>query len=86
MSVKYLHHAGLHIEAARRTETPRWGTTRLGYTKRSGAPTSLMIRLSGETVWRRLMAWQFSNCGTLFVRYKGEDLIVSQWQIPEPTE
>lgn len=72
------------IEAARRTKTPTWGMTVDGYTKRSGAPTSYMIRLAGETRWRRLMAWQFSNAGTLFVRIKGENMIVNEFDIPEP--
>ena len=72
------------IAASRRTDTPRWGMTAMGYTKRSGAPTSYLIRLEGETRWRRLMAWQFSNNGTLFVRINGENLIVNQYDIPEP--
>ena len=37
------------IVAAKRTETPRWGMTADGYTKRSGAPTSIMVRLESET-------------------------------------
>lgn len=74
------------IEAARRTRTPPWGMTVDGYTKRSGAPTSYMIRLEGETRWRRLMVWQFSNNGTLFVRIKGESVIVNEYDIPEPTK
>lgn len=81
--VKYLT---TKIEATRRTEAPLWGMTALGYTKRSGAPTPYMIRLAGETVWRRLMAWQFSNNGTLFVRVRGEELVVNQHDIPEPAE
>lgn len=71
------------IEAARQTNTPRWGMTVDGYTQRSGAPTSLMIRLAGETRWRRLMAWQFSNAGTLFVRIRGDEFIVNEYDIPE---
>lgn len=73
------------IEAARRTKTPTWGMTVDGYTKRGGAPTSYMIRLAGEKRWRRLMAWQFSNAGTLFVRIKGEPHIVNEYDIPQPT-
>lgn len=81
MSVKYL--TTKIVEARRTKTTPRYGMTRDGYTKRSGAPTSTMIRLEGEKRWRRLMVWQFSNAGTCFVRVKGESLIVDETQIPE---
>lgn len=50
--------------------------TRGGYTKRSGAPIGIMIRLVGEARWRRVMVWQFSNAGTCFVRIKGVPHIV----------
>lgn len=56
--------------------------TREGYTKRSGAPTDLMIRLQGEKKWRRLMIWQFSNIGTLFVRVNGKPHVVREEMIP----
>jgi hypothetical protein len=59
---------------------PRPFMTRDGYTKRSGAPTPYLIRLEGEKKWRRLMAWQFSNAGTAFVRVNGESLIVRDFQ------
>ena len=65
------------------TKTPRYGLTRDGYTLRSGAPTHLMIKLEGEKIWRRLMCWQFSNCGTLFVKIKGEYFTISDWDIPQ---
>ena len=42
------------IEETRRTETPHYGMAADGYTLRSGAPTSRMVRLSGEKRWRRL--------------------------------
>lgn len=53
------------------------GMTRDGYTRRSGAPSSRMIKLEGEKRWRRVMVWQFSNAGTAFVRIKGEPHIVT---------
>ncbi len=71
--VKYLQ---ARIVATRGTARPRYGMTRDGYTKRSGAPTSTMLLLEGETRWRRLMCWQFSNSGTCFVRIKGECFVV----------
>jgi hypothetical protein len=60
---------------------PYSGMTRAGYTKRSGAPSGYMIRLDGETRWRRVMVWQFSNAGTCFVRVKGQPLIVNDLEI-----
>jgi hypothetical protein len=41
-----------------------------------------MIRLEGEHCWRRLMVWQFSNAGTLFVRIKGQPFVVNEYDIP----
>ena len=65
--------------------TPGAGMTVDGYTKRSGAPSSRMIRLEGEKRWRRLMVWCFSNNGTLFVRILGEDKVVRDCDVPEAT-
>ena len=70
------------IEAIKTTKTPRYGMTADGYTVRSGAPTSKLIRLEGDKRWRRLMCWQFSNCGTLFVRVNGQPLIVNEFDLP----
>lgn len=70
------------IVAVKLTATPRYGMAADGYTKRSGAPSSRLIRLEGETRWRRLMVWQFSNAGTLFVRVKGQALIVNEYDLP----
>lgn len=64
------------IVDCRQTKRPRYGMAADGYTTRSGAPTSYMIRLQGESRWRRLMVWQFSNIGTTFVRIKGKPKIV----------
>lgn len=82
MKSKYLSDLGLKIEETKRTDAPRWGMTAAGYTKRSGAPTSHLIRLAGEKRWRRLMCWQFSNAGTCFIRYKGETIIINDCDIP----
>lgn len=80
MSVTYLT---TPIEETRQDPPPRGsGMTREGYTKRSGAPTDLMIRLQGEKKWRRLMIWQFSNLGTLFVRVNGKPHVVREEMIP----
>ena len=56
----------------------RRGMTRQGYTTRAGAPTSWMIRLRGEKIWRRVMVWQFSNAGTAFVRIGGKPYIIAE--------
>jgi hypothetical protein len=58
--------------------------TRDGYTKLSGAPSSTMIRLEGETRWRRMMFWCFSNGSTYFVRIKGQALIIPSNHVPNP--
>lgn len=74
------------IAESKRSDTiPNYGRTRDGYTTRSGAPTSLLIRLEGEKRWRRVMVWQTSNMGTCFVRHGGENLIVRTDSIPEET-
>lgn len=70
------------ISAVRVTETPSYGMARDGYTLRSGAPTSRMVRLEGETRWRRLMVWCSGNSGTLFVRIKGKPHIVPAHDVP----
>lgn len=80
MAVQYLK---APIAEMRRTETPRYGIAADGYTVRSGAPTSRMIRLQGGKRWRRLMCWQFSNCGTLFVRIAGKPMVVNEYDLPE---
>lgn len=80
MSVTYL---STPIVEVRIDPPPRGsGMTRDGYTKRSGAPTERMIRLQGEKRWRRLMIWQFSNMGTLFVNIDGKPHVVHQEDIP----
>ena len=79
MAVTYLE---TPIAAAKRTDVPRWGIAADGYTLRSGAPTSVMLRLAGEKRWRRMMCWQFSNAGTCFVRVLGVPLIVNEYDLP----
>lgn len=81
MSANYLTRK---IAESKRTLLPRYGMSRQGYTLRSGAPTSVMVRLEGDRIWRRVMVWQFSNAGTAFVRIKGEAFVVSD--IPEPSK
>lgn len=82
MSCEYLE---TRIVERYQTYTPRYGLTADGYTRRSGASTSWMIRLEGETRFRRLMIWCFSNAGTCFVRVKGRALIVHEHDLPEPS-
>ena len=61
---------------------PNYGMAADGYTTKSGAPTSYKIRLEKEKIWRRLMVWQFSNVGTLFVKIKGKNVIVPEYSLP----
>lgn len=64
------------IVEVKETDVPNYGIGADGYTLRSGAPLPQMIRLEGETTWRRLMLWQFSNAGTCFVKIKGTCYVV----------
>jgi len=72
MAVTYL----ARIAEKKTTARPSYGMARSGYTLRSGAPSSTMIRLEGEKRWRRVMIWQFSNAGTAFVRIGGKPYII----------
>lgn len=74
--------SGMRIAETQHTEMPRYGLTSDGYSAFSGAPTSVMVRLAGETRWRRLMVWQFSNIGTAFVRIRGMPWIVRDCDLP----
>lgn len=71
------------IVGHKRTDVPRYGMTAAGYTKRAGAPTCSMILLEGEKRFRRVMVWQFSNVGTLFVNVGGRPLVVREYEIPD---
>lgn len=66
------------IAAVKITDPPRARMTADGYTVKSGSPTRYMVRLDGEKKYRRLMCWQFSNAGTLFLRIKGENVVVPE--------
>ncbi len=77
-TIKGITYLTTPIAEKRRTETtPRYGRTAMGYTVRSGAPSSYTIRLEGEKRWRRVMIWQFSNAGTCFVRINGVPHVIS---------
>jgi len=41
-----------------------------GYTKRSGAPTPLMVKIEGSNRWYRVYQVCFSNVGTNFIKTK----------------
>lgn len=79
MSTQYLE---TPIVGVKLTPTPRYGIAADGYTLRSGAPTNKLIQLQGESRWRRLLVWQFSNNCTLFVRIKGVPMIVNESSLP----
>ncbi|RLB44658.1 MAG: hypothetical protein DRH30_00840 [Deltaproteobacteria bacterium] len=67
----------MKITNVRTTDVPRYGVTADGYSKRSGAPTRMLVQLEGSGIWRRVMCWQFSNAGTLFIHMLGEDHILT---------
>ncbi len=71
------------IAEAKTKRVKSHGCNKYGYTHKSGAPTSIMIRFADETIWRRLMVWQFSNVGTLFVRMKGKEYIIREHEVPK---
>lgn len=54
-----------------------------GYTPRSGSPSDWMILLEGENRWRRVYCWQFSNCGTLFIRVNDQPIVVRDYELIE---
>ncbi len=47
-----------------------------GYTKRSGAPTSLMVKIEGSNRWYRVMQVCFSNSGTNFIKTKENPFLI----------
>ena len=51
-----------------------------GYTKKSGCPTNFMVQLEGSNRWYRVMCYQVSNSGVLFIKTKDNPfLIVNSW-------
>lgn len=78
--VKYLTDIRTIVET-RYTERPLGGHTLEGYTLRKGAPTSLLIRLEGESRWRRVYVWCFANAGTAFVRILGKPFILRDYDV-----
>ena len=79
MAVCYLEKK---IVDCRRGSQPRYGFTRDGYTKKSGAPTPWLIRVESEKRFRRVFCWQFSNVCTLFIRIGGKPLVVDALDFP----
>lgn len=82
--VDYLTDSGRSIAEVRSNREARPRLTVDGYTVRAGSPTPWVVRLEGETTWRRLMVWQFSNAGTLFLRIGGKPLVVRDFEVPSP--
>lgn len=70
------------ITEKKQTKIPSWGIRSDGYTQRNGAPTSWLVKLKGEKIWRRLMVFCFSNSGSLFLKIKGKRFFVKQFQLP----
>ena len=61
-----------------RTNVPKWGIGKDGYTLNSGAPSSIMILLENEKRFRRVMYWCFSNTATFFVKINGNELCIPE--------
>ncbi len=64
------------VAETRENGNPRPRLTVFGYTVRAGSPTNQQVKLEGEKIWRRVYVVCFSNCGTTFVRVKGEMQVV----------
>ena len=80
MSVRYLEK---RIDRKRVDIPANRRLTAEGYTPLSGSPSDWMIRLEGENRWRRVYCWQFSNCGTLFIRVNGQPIVVRDHELIE---
>ena len=72
----------IKIVASKQTKVPNYGIAADGYTIKSGAPTSYMVRLEGEKRWRRVMELCFSNASTHFLKIKGKMEILQWHDIP----
>ena len=81
MAVQYLDRSGFRITAVKTTDTPRYGVCADGYSKRLGAPTDRMVKINNSGPWRRVMCWQFSNAGSLFVRIAGQEYVISRYDL-----
>lgn len=77
MTVKYAPPVAEAREAVVPFASQARGMTRDGYTTRRGCPIGYMVRLEGETRWRRVYVWQFSNAGTCFINIKGEPHVLA---------
>ena len=64
----------------KRTEIPRSGMTATGYGRRLA--TSLMVW--HQDAWRRVYAICYSNAATIYIRVKGQELVLSDTAI-DPT-
>jgi hypothetical protein len=48
--------------------------TATGYGRK--IPSRWQIRIKGESRWRRVYVTQYSNTGTTWIRYRGQDFVV----------
>lgn len=85
----YLSDAGFRIVEHKRTDVPRYGIRADGYSAKSGAPTSYLVRIDGGALtaadakrWRRVLVWQWSNVGTAFVRICGNVYFLRDSDLP----
>jgi hypothetical protein len=80
MSVRYLEK---RIDRKRVSIPKNRRLTADGYTPRAGSPSDWLILLEGESRWRRVYCWQFSNASTLFVRIGGQPIVVRDYELIE---
>lgn len=71
---------GVELDTLECKESLLWWMKRgLSYTQTgygSKIPTSKMVRLTGEKVWRRVYVRIYSNVGTSYILVKGKQVIV----------
>lgn len=79
MTVEYLRDSAT-IAECRITDCPP-NRYAMGYGRK--IPTSRMIRLEGEKIWRRVYVMCWSNCGTAYVIVKGRVLVLDEFDMPE---
>lgn len=44
--------------------------------------TTRMVRLEGDTVWRRIYVTQFSNAGTAWIMVQGKPCVIHDFDLP----
>ena len=68
------------IDEVKETDAPLYGYRADGYTCSKGAPTRFLVRLRGDSVWRRLRCIQISNAGSLVLTVNKHLVFVREYE------